>query len=225
MSPTPQVAIVEQHSLMRRGWESLLAESGLARVEAAVAHIADLSDPGRRRYDVIVYGPPVRGTGFTEGVAALTRSGRVLVVADIVGGQPVTQALRAGAFGCVDQQADERELLRAVETVAGGGLHIAPGLAPRLHSELRHPSSPVAPPLTQREREALRLLALGLTHGQIARRMGLAEVTVSTYVKRIRGKLGAGNKAELARKAIEMGLLREDSPETRVLLPGFPRSA
>jgi ATP/maltotriose-dependent transcriptional regulator MalT len=51
--------------------------------------------------------------------------------------------------------------------------------------------------------------AAGLTHRQIARRMMLTEATVSTYVKRIRNKLGVGNKADLTRKAFELGLFPE----------------
>ncbi|MBY8889480.1 LuxR C-terminal-related transcriptional regulator, partial [Streptomyces sp. PTM05] len=49
----------------------------------------------------------------------------------------------------------------------------------------------------------------GLTHSQVARRMSLAETTVNTYVKRIRSKLNLGNKADLTRKAVQLGLLDE----------------
>lgn len=61
--------------------------------------------------------------------------------------------------------------------------------------------------LAPRESEALGWLAVGLTHRQIAGHMGLTEATVSTYVKRIRSKLNVGNKADLTRAAIELGLL------------------
>ncbi|MFF3561799.1 LuxR C-terminal-related transcriptional regulator [Streptomyces sp. NPDC002574] len=208
---TSRIAVVEQHSLVRLGLETLLSGSTLLTVVALAADPSELPSPAAQRLDVIVYGaPPVTGPSFAKTVDALALSGRVLVVADFAGWQPVTEALRAGAFGCVSKQADEEELLRAVETVALGGLHIAPGLATRLHSELRQPASTPAPALAHREREALRLLATGLTHGQIARRMGLTEATVSTYVKRIRNKLNVRNKADLTRKAIELGLLQDE---------------
>ena len=61
--------------------------------------------------------------------------------------------------------------------------------------------------LAPRESETLGWLAVGLTHRQIAGHMGLTEATVSTYVKRIRSKLQVGNKAELTRMAIGLGLL------------------
>ncbi|NUQ97854.1 MAG: response regulator transcription factor [Streptomyces sp.] len=212
MSPQiPQIAVVEQHSLLRLGLETLLSGSSLLRVVARAADPTDLPDPAAQRLDVIVYGAPAQpGPALAKTVHALAVSGRVLVVADFAGWQPVTEALRAGAFGCVSKQAGEQELLRAVETVALGGLHVAPGLATRLHHELRRPAGTPAPALAHREQEALRLLATGLTHGQIARRMGLTEATVSTYVKRIRNKLNVRNKADLTRKAIELGLLQDD---------------
>jgi DNA-binding NarL/FixJ family response regulator len=89
-------------------------------------------------------------------------------------------------------------------------MHLDAGLARRLHSELRRPATAPASALARRELETLRWIAAGLTHGQIARRMDLTEATVSTYVKRIRSKLNVGNKADLTRKAIELGLLPDD---------------
>ncbi|MFG2863478.1 DNA-binding response regulator [Streptomyces sioyaensis] len=56
--------------------------------------------------------------------------------------------------------------------------------------------------LSERERQVLRHISRGLTHGQIATRLGISQHTVDTYVKRIRAKLGAGNKAELTRLAL-----------------------
>lgn len=61
------------------------------------------------------------------------------------------------------------------------------------------------PQLTPREQETLGYIAHGFTHTQTARRMGVSQATVDTYVKRIRQKLCLGNKADLTRKAIELG--------------------
>jgi DNA-binding CsgD family transcriptional regulator len=68
------------------------------------------------------------------------------------------------------------------------------------------PESPAeAPPLSERERQVLTCIGTGYTHDQTARRLGISPHTVDTYVKRIRGKLGIGNKAELARAAFMYG--------------------
>jgi DNA-binding CsgD family transcriptional regulator len=61
--------------------------------------------------------------------------------------------------------------------------------------------------LSARESTALKWIATGLTHSQIGRRMGISRHTVDTYIKRIRAKLGLGNKAELTRAAVALGLL------------------
>ncbi|MFG2529162.1 response regulator transcription factor [Streptomyces sp. NPDC048516] len=61
------------------------------------------------------------------------------------------------------------------------------------------------PGLSPRERQVLRFIASGMTHGQVARRIGISPHTVDTYVKRVRSKFGIGNKAELTRVAL--GLL------------------
>jgi DNA-binding NarL/FixJ family response regulator len=162
------------------------------------------------------------------GALAGRGSSRVLVLSEFADGARVTDALRAGAYGCVTDHAEDDELLRAVETVAGGGFHISPVLASRLRAEIRLPRVAAAPPiLGRRETETLRWLASGLTHGEIARRMGLTETTVSTYVKRIRIKLDVRNKAELTRIAIELGLLDTDADtavQPRRALPAWQAS-
>jgi DNA-binding NarL/FixJ family response regulator len=210
MSPTLRIAIVEHYDLVRRGLENLLSASPQMRVVAVAAEPPDL-DPPQPPADVIVFGPSLKAErSLTELIGELSPSGRVLVISDFAGRQPVAGALRAGAYGCVTRHADDEELRRAVATVALGGLHVAPSLAARLHTELQM-SVPAPLVLAPREAQTLRLLAAGLTHGQIARRMNLTEATVSTYVKRIRIKLNVGNKADLTRKAIELGLLGEDT--------------
>jgi DNA-binding CsgD family transcriptional regulator len=65
-------------------------------------------------------------------------------------------------------------------------------------------AGPEAPTLAPREKETLRYIAGGYTHAQAARRMGISEATVDTYVKRIRQKFNLGNKAELTRLAIQV---------------------
>ncbi|OIK27761.1 hypothetical protein VT52_010250 [Streptomyces malaysiense] len=56
--------------------------------------------------------------------------------------------------------------------------------------------------LSPREEQVLRFIASGMTHGQVARRIGISQHTVDTYVKRVRSKFGIGNKAELTRVAL-----------------------
>jgi two-component system invasion response regulator UvrY len=118
-------------------------------------------------------------------------------------------AVQGGVRALIRREPDTAELLHAVRTAREGGLHVAPELLgavvdqaqPRTETQIQ------AQNLTRREIEALRYLAEGYTHRQISRRMGLTETTVCTYVKRIRHKLHAGNKAELTRRAMELGYI------------------
>jgi DNA-binding NarL/FixJ family response regulator len=210
MPQTSRIAIVEHYDLVRRGLENLLSASHMLRVVAVVADPLELG-PAQSPPDVIVFGPsPEAEQSLSELIGELATRGRVLVVSESADRQLVVGAIRAGAYGCVTWHADDDELLRAVTAVALGGLHVAPSLAAQLHGELQLAvSHPLV--LGPREVETLRLLAAGLTHRQIGRHMNLTEATVSTYVKRIRNKLNVRNKADLTRKAFELGLLRVDS--------------
>ncbi|XVV08840.1 response regulator transcription factor [Actinoplanes sp. CA-131856] len=110
-------------------------------------------------------------------------------------------ALRGGAIGLITRRGAASDLPLAVEAVRRGGAYVSAELLATL------PAPSHEARLTEREVETLRWVAQGLTHSQIGRRMGLTESTVNTYVKRIRAKLHAGNKAELTRRAIELGYL------------------
>ncbi|GAB3898123.1 UvrY/SirA/GacA family response regulator transcription factor [Kibdelosporangium lantanae] len=104
----------------------------------------------------------------------------------------VDACLEAGAVDVIDRRAPADVLLRSIRSVAGGTSSPA---------ERSGPDTAFAD-LSQREREVLHQIAKGMTHAQIAAQMDISRNTVDTYVKRIRAKLGVGNKAELTRVAI-----------------------
>jgi DNA-binding NarL/FixJ family response regulator len=139
-------------------------------------------------------------------------SGRGHVVASSTWGPlpSLGAVVRAGARGYVTHRCDPEVVLAALSTVARGGMYVCSELGDRFHSELARNVAENPIGLAPREVETLRWIARGLTHAQIGRRMGLTEATVSTYAKRIRAKLNAGNKAELTRLAIELGHLVGD---------------
>jgi DNA-binding NarL/FixJ family response regulator len=114
--------------------------------------------------------------------------------------------LEAGASGVVSKRASGEGIIQAVHA-ATSGRHIAPKSDRPAATE----STVAGFHLSEREEQVLRHIARGLTHGQIATRLGISPHTVDTYVKRIRAKLGAGNKAELTRAAL-LGHFVSDSP-------------
>ncbi|WP_078653792.1 response regulator transcription factor [Streptomyces catenulae] len=218
MSSCARIVIVERQNLVRYGLERALSRAPWLEVVASVERVQDLPlTPGPDAPDAILYSPPAYDHAGTEPPARtldrLVACAPVLLVSGFVQPYRLLGAVRAGVLGCVTDQVDDEELLRAVGTVVTGGFHLSATLVPRLRNELEQPGGIEPRSLARRELEALRLLAEGLTHGQIGRRMGLSEATVSTYVKRIRAKLNVGNKADLTRTAIELGLLREPRPK------------
>lgn len=107
--------------------------------------------------------------------------------------------LRAGALGVVSKAESGENIVRAVKMVASGmPVCAAPAVAQPTVERTHTPGYQ----LSGREEQVLRLIAHGITHEQIAIRLGISPHTVDTYVKRIRSKLGAGNKAELTRAAL-----------------------
>ncbi|MER5734300.1 MULTISPECIES: response regulator transcription factor [unclassified Streptomyces] len=122
-------------------------------------------------------------------------------------------ALRAGAAGFLLKNADARELIEAVRTVARGEGLIAPAVTRRLIAEFAAGARPgpradpsVLGPLTPREREVLSALGAGLSNAEIAVRLEMAEATVKTHVSKVLGKLGLRSRVQAAVLAQELGL-------------------
>ncbi|WP_320068784.1 response regulator transcription factor [Micromonospora sp. RTGN7] len=125
--------------------------------------------------------------------------------------------LNAGASGVIDRCTTAADLVTAVRDVTER-IPVSPRSRPHAHSRPsdtgNRPADQQETPghhLSEREEQVLRQISRGLTHGQIATRLGISPHTVDTYVKRIRAKLGVGNKAELTRAAL-LGRLAVDHP-------------
>ncbi|GAA1510182.1 response regulator transcription factor [Sphaerisporangium rubeum] len=147
-------------------------------------------------------------------IAEIAKCAAVLVLTDDADTERATY-FNAGASGVISKSATGEEVVDAIRAVTSA----AP---PRLPGDHGHRfANPMegdgddngasASNLSQREAQVLRQISRGLTHGQIATRLGISPHTVDTYVKRIRAKLGVGNKAELTRAAL-LGRLAADRP-------------
>lgn len=119
--------------------------------------------------------------------------------------------LRAGASGVISKRRSGEHIVQAVRAVTSGRRVQSNGCDDAVPATER--ADPAAGHLSDREEQVLRQIARGLTHGQIATRLGISPHTVDTYVKRIRAKLGVGNKAELTRAAL-LGRLAAEQPAT-----------
>jgi DNA-binding CsgD family transcriptional regulator len=147
--------------------------------------------------DVFVIDPlAVVGEDPVGFVAAAAKLSPVLVlVGPCVDGQAY---LEAGALGVVDRNSEAGVLVAAARAVMSGDKFTR--VEPVVEKVVVAAGSPTE--LSPREEQVLAQIAHGLTHSQIARKLGISRHTVDTYVKRIRAKIDAGNKAELTRAAI-----------------------
>jgi len=123
------------------------------------------------------------------------------------------RALAVGAAGYCPKSAADVELLSALRAVAQGNVYIHPSHTKVLLEGMLPSKTMASPPaaiLSEREREVLRLVALGHTSQEIAQQLFLSVKTVETYRARITEKLGLRSRAALVRYALEQGLVRED---------------
>jgi two-component system, NarL family, response regulator NreC len=122
----------------------------------------------------------------------------------------VREAFAAGASGYVLKEAADAEVVDAVREVASGGRYVHPTLGAKLAAaEAEERARAEQDPLSDREREVLRLLALGHTNQEIAKMLYLSVRTVETHRAHIMQKLRLSTRAELVRYAIDQGLLEE----------------
>jgi two-component system response regulator NreC len=126
----------------------------------------------------------------------------------------VREAFAAGASGYVLKEAADAELVAAVREVASGGSYVNPELGARMvAAEVKARAAAEADPLTDREREVLRLLALGHTNQEIAKLIYVSVRTAETHRAHIMQKLGLNTRAELVRYALSHGLLEGDTTD------------
>jgi DNA-binding NarL/FixJ family response regulator len=124
----------------------------------------------------------------------------------------VREAFAAGASGYVLKEAADAEVVTAIREVARGGRYVNPELGARLMAaDVAAEKRAANDPLSDREREILRLLALGHTNQEIARQLYISVRTAETHRAHIMRKLNVTTRADLVRYAIANGLLDDDA--------------
>ncbi len=183
-----RVAIVDDHPVTLWGIRSALETS--PRIEVVTAALA--ADELRpTEIDVVLLDLHLDGDlPCIRLIADLAARTRVVAVSASTRPECVSDALAAGARAFLPKSSTVERFVETVLRVAAGEVLAPPA-----------PAEP-APGLSPREYAVLTQIASGLTHDQIARRLGISRHTVDTYVKRVRTKLNVGNKAELTRAAL-----------------------
>ena len=150
------------------------------------------------------------GMGGLEGAAKIRErapDARILFLSMHDQARDVRQAFDAGADGYLLKSAADEDLVRAVRAVASGERYVHPSLGAVLASP---PSAGPLGELTSREREVLRLLALGHTNQEIAESLIVSVRTVESHRAHVMAKLRVTTRAGLVRAALDAGLLDEE---------------
>ncbi|WNV84697.1 response regulator transcription factor [Umezawaea sp. Da 62-37] len=189
-----RVTVLVSSPIYLAGLVQTLADAGIEVCSATAP--SDQDDP-RSADAVLVDTDVLRPDLDLARIVEMARLTPVLVLADRMTATGCETYLRAGAARVISKHESVEHLVEAVRAVCGtAGCHDVGVPAARRESD------PVEPALSEREQQVLFEIACGLTHGQIATRLGISPHTVNTYVKRIRAKLRVGNKAELTRAAL-----------------------
>jgi two-component system, NarL family, response regulator NreC len=210
-----RVVIVDDHALVRSGLRLLLegeeditVEDEGGNAEEAV-RLARLHKPDVVLLDVTM--PGRSGLEAADDIRQAAPKAQILVLSMQDDPSYVRQAFASGASGYLLKEAADAELVQAVREVAGGGRYVHPTLGARLAAaEAEAEAQAAADPLSDREREVLRLLALGHTNQEIAKMLYISVRTAETHRAHIMQKLRLSTRAELVRYALQHGLL-EDS--------------
>jgi two-component system response regulator NreC len=209
-----RVLIVDDHAVVRAGLKLLVdTEQDLEAVgEAGNARDA-VFEARSLNPDIILLDVVMPGESGIEALPQLLHESpdaRVVVLSMQDEPRYVREAFEAGASGYVLKEAADSELVAAIREVAGGGRYVHPELGARLvAADTEERKRAEEDPLSDREREVLRLLALGHTNQEIATQLFISVRTAETHRAHIMQKLRLGSRADLVRYALDQGLLEE----------------
>jgi two-component system, NarL family, response regulator NreC len=209
-----RVLIVDDHAVVRSGLHLLLDAEDDIEVVAEAGDVREAVFEAReKKPNVVLMDVVMPGPSGIEGVPLVLKESpgsRVLVLSMQDDPRYVREAFAAGASGYVLKEAIDAEVVAAVREVAADGRYVHPALGARLvAADAEATAREEADPLSDREREVMRLLALGHTNQEIAKMLYISVRTAETHRAHIMQKLRLSSRAELVRYAIDQGLLEE----------------
>jgi DNA-binding NarL/FixJ family response regulator len=213
---TIQVILADDQPLVRAGLRMLIAQTpdidvaGEAGTGTEAVQLARDTSPDLVVMDIRM--PGMDGIEATQLLTASAAPTRVLVLTTFDDDDSVYGALRAGASGFLVKDMALDDILTAIRVVAAGDAIIAPGITRRLIGQFTAQPRPGHKPrelteITDREREVLKLVGLGMSNAEIAAALHITAGTAKTHVARLLAKLEARDRVQLVITAYEAGLV------------------
>jgi DNA-binding NarL/FixJ family response regulator len=218
------VLVVDDQELVRAGFTLILQKGGMTVVGEAHDGLEAVDLALELEPDVVLMDvrmPRLDGIEATRRLLAKAANPpKVLALTTFDLDEYVYAAVRAGASGFLLKDVPPNDLVHAVGVVARGESMLAPAVTRRLLERFSQRPLPGALPpelerLTERERAVARLVARGLSNGDIAGELFLSEATVKTYVSRLLSKLDLRDRVQIAVLAYESGLVQVGDSSTR----------
>lgn len=205
---TIRVLLVDDHPIVCGGMKALLErESDMQVVGEAGDGLSAQLAIDRVRPHVVVMDlsmPRMGGISATQRIKSAHPEVKVLALSGLDERTHQAQALNAGASGFMPKRAVGTELVRAIRAVARGGVYLDPSVTEISTPDNAHPA------LSERESEALKLLAAGHSANHIAERLAISVRTLETYRARAMEKLGLKTRVDIIRYAAQNGWLGLD---------------
>jgi two-component system, NarL family, response regulator NreC len=210
------VVLVDDHAVVRSGLRLLLGAQDDIDVVGEAGNAKDAVFRARAfKPDLILLDVVMPGESGIDVLPKLLKESpesKVLVLSMQDDPSYVREAFAAGASGYVLKEAIDEEVVAAVRKIAAGGRYVHPALGARMvAAEAEERAAAEADPLSEREREVLRLLALGHTNHEIAQKLYISVRTAESHRAHIMQKLRLSTRAELVRYALSHGLLTDEA--------------
>jgi DNA-binding NarL/FixJ family response regulator len=209
-----RVLIVDDHQVVRTGLKTFfdllpdIEVVGEASDGSEGVAMARRLEPDVVLMDLLM--PNMDGITAIGRIKAERPETEIVTMTSFIEEEKVTSALEAGASGYVLKDAEADEVAAAVRAAYAGEVHLDPAVARLLAQRMRTRKSPeeaLAEPLTEREKDVIRLLGQGMSNKEIGSALFITERTARTYVSNILGKLGLASRTQAALYAVEHKLV------------------